>query len=92
MQDRSNSRENVYGPYEDLVQGLVDSGRYGSRAEVILDALSLLRQRELWRGAAKEWLKSEVQRGIDSGPGRPAEEVFHEVRTRIRVEAAKRDA
>lgn len=80
------------GPYADMIRELVESGRYGSAAEVILDALSLLRDREFARKAGQAWLKAEIQKGIDEadrGELIPAEEVFADLRARIAAVAAK---
>jgi antitoxin ParD1/3/4 len=80
------------GPYADMVRELVESGRYDSAAEVVLEGLALLRERELLRKASQDWMKAEVQKGIDSanrGELRPAEEVFAEIRARIDAVAAK---
>lgn len=54
------------GPYADMVRELVESGRYASTAEVMLEGLALLRERELLRKAGAAWLDAEVQKGIDS--------------------------
>jgi antitoxin ParD1/3/4 len=54
------------GPYADMVRELVVSGRFSSTAEVMLGRLALLRERELLRKAGQDWLKAEVQMGIDS--------------------------
>ena len=47
MQDTPKRNDDEYvregGPYADLIRELVESGRYESAAEVVLDALSLLR-------------------------------------------------
>lgn len=80
------------GPYAAMVRELVESGRYDSTAEVVLEGLSLLRERELLRKANDDWLRAEVQKGIDSadrGELIPAEEVFAELRTKIDALAAK---
>jgi len=86
MADRTHNRGfyvGEAGPYAEFVQEMVESGRYESAAEVILAALELLRDEELARAAKHEWLKREIQKGIDSGPGRPANEVFASVRSLI---------
>jgi len=90
---KRNDDENVRegGPYADLIRELVESGRYASAAEVVLDALSLLRDRELLRKAQPDWLKAEIQKGIESadrGELLPAEDVFdrREAKYRAMVE------
>jgi antitoxin ParD1/3/4 len=80
------------GPYADLIRELVESGRYGSAAEVVLDALSLLRDQELLRKAQQDWLRAEIQKGIDSadrGELVPADEVFDRLEAKYRAMAEK---
>ncbi len=80
------------GPYADMIRELVESGRYGSAAEVVLEGLALVRERELARKAKSDWLKAEIQKGIDSadrGELIPAEEVFDSLRAEIAAKAAK---
>jgi len=96
MQDTPKRNNDEYvregGPYADLIRELVESGRYGSAAEVVLDALSLLRDQELLRKAKQDWLEAEIQKGIDSadrGELIPAEEVFASLRAEIAAKAAK---
>jgi antitoxin ParD1/3/4 len=96
MQDTPKRNDDEYvragGPYADLLRELVESGRYGSAAEAVLDALSLLRDRELLRKARQDWLKAEVQKGIDSadrGELIPAEEVFEKLRAEIAAKASR---
>ena len=92
---RKNDDEYVReaGPYADMVRELVESGRFDSAAEVVLEGLALLRERELLRKADQDWLKVEIQKGIDSadrGELIPADEVFAELRAAIdgKVKAA----
>jgi antitoxin ParD1/3/4 len=83
------------GPYADLIRELVESGRYGSAAEVVLEALSLLRDQELLRKAQQDWLKAEVQKGIDAadrGELIPAEEVFGRLEAKYRAMAEERQS
>ena len=92
---RKNDDEYVReaGPYADMVRELVESGRFDCAAEVVLEGLALLRERELLRKADQDWLKAEIQKGIDSadrGELIPADEVFAELRAAIdgKVKAA----
>ena len=83
------------GPYADMIRELVESGRYGSAAEVVLDGLALVRERELLRKAGQDWLKREVQIGIDQadrGELIPAEEVFASLRAELEAKAAKQSS
>lgn len=76
------------GPYADLVRELVESGRYASATDVVLDGLSLVQERELAGKARDAWIKAEVQKGIDEihrGEGRPIEDVAKRLRTKYGV-------
>jgi antitoxin ParD1/3/4 len=77
---------------ERIVREQVESGRYGSSGEVVRDALLLLERRERERTARLEELRQEIQKGIDSGPPIPAEEVFARLRARIAAVAADPEA
>ena len=99
MRDTPKRNDDAYvragGPYADLIRELVESGRYDSAAEVVLDALSLLRDQELLRKAQQDWLKAEIDKGIESadrGELIPADEVFARLRSEIRDRAAKSEA
>ena len=83
------------GPYADMIRELVERGRYASSAEVILDALSLLRDREFARKAGHDWLKAEIQIGIDQadrGELIPADEVFDRLEAKYRALAEKQQS
>ncbi|WP_022720976.1 type II toxin-antitoxin system ParD family antitoxin [Rhodopseudomonas sp. B29] len=73
-----------------FVESLVESGRYESAGDVVRDSLRLMEARE----AKLEALRAEIQKGLDSGPGREvdgktlAEEV--KARGRARLAAAKK--
>jgi antitoxin ParD1/3/4 len=56
---------------EDFVHQTVAAGRYQSASEVVRTALRLLEQREVERQAKLDWLRQEIQRGLDSGPAEP---------------------
>lgn len=68
---------------EAFIEEAVKSGRYASRAEVLLEGLPLVRKRE----AAWKRLEAEIRKGIDSldgGKGIPLEEAVAQVRATIR--------
>ena len=50
---------------EDLVRGLVASGRYNSASEVVREALRLVEEREQLRAIKLEALRRDVQQGLD---------------------------
>lgn len=62
--------------FEAFVKAQVAQGRYASASEVIRDGLRVLEEREQIRAMKLEALRADIQRGADSGPGIPAEEVF----------------
>jgi antitoxin ParD1/3/4 len=80
--------------FEELIDSLVESGRYATASEVMREGLRLVEEREERRKAKLEALRAEIQKGFDSGP---AEEVdLHEwiegikARGRQRLAAQKR--
>ena len=59
--------------FEELIEGLLESGRYSTASEVMREGLRLVEEREERRKAKLEALRAEqIQKGFDSGP---AEEV-----------------
>lgn len=52
---------------EELVKAKVDSGLYTSASEVMLEALTLLEERDHLRALRREEFRREIQKGIDSG-------------------------
>ena len=61
---------------EQFIQHELESGVYRARGELLNDAVSLLKfRRDLQR---------EIQAGIDSGPGTPADEVFARLEEKAR--------
>ena len=70
--------------YETLVRELVESGRYASASEVMRDSLRLLEEREEQRKAKLAVLRADIRKGVESGPGIPAEEVFQRLEAKYR--------
>ncbi len=58
--------------FEELIEGLLESGRYSTASEVMREGLRLVEEREERRKVKLEALRAEIQKGFDSGP---AEEV-----------------
>lgn len=56
---------------EQFAQGLVDSGRYNSRSEVVRDALRLLEDQERLRKLKLEALREKIHEGLESGEPTP---------------------
>jgi antitoxin ParD1/3/4 len=54
--------------FEGFIEKLIESGRYSTASEIIRDGLRLIEEREQSREAKLEWLRAEIQKGLDSGP------------------------
>ena len=70
--------------FESFIKEQIQQGRYASASEVIRDGLRALEDRARVRAMKLEALRNEIQRGIDSGAGIPAEDVFAAVRQHIK--------
>jgi antitoxin ParD1/3/4 len=74
--------------FEEMIEGLLDSGRYSTASEVMREGLRLVEEREERRKAKLEALRAEIQKGFDSGP---AEEVdLHEWIESIKAQGRQR--
>jgi antitoxin ParD1/3/4 len=62
--------------FEQFIKQQVKGGRYASASEVVRDALRLLEHQEQQRAAALDALRGEIMKGLSSGRGKSAEEVF----------------
>lgn len=71
------------GPhYEQFVRELISSGRYASASDVMRDGLRLIEEREDQRKARLEALKADIRKGMESGPGIAADDVFDRLETK----------
>jgi antitoxin ParD1/3/4 len=77
--------------FERFVEKLIKSGRYNSKSEVIRDGLRLLQDREEGRAAKLDELRRLFREGVESGPRRPAEQVFDRLEAKYRKMAEQRD-
>lgn len=69
--------------FEQFVQDQLGTGQYASASEVIRDALRLLEDHKQVQQVKLDALRAEIQKGIDSGGSRPAEEAFSAIRARV---------
>ena len=69
--------------FERFIRTQVDGGRYASASEVVRDALRLLEEREKATALKLQELRQLIEDGINSGPAKPAKQVFTELRKRI---------
>jgi antitoxin ParD1/3/4 len=72
--------------FEAFIESLIASGRYSTASEIIRDGLRLIEEREQDREAKLEWLRAEIQKGLDSGPAEEVGDMF----ARIKAEGRKR--
>ena len=75
--------------FEELVKGKVDSGLYNSASEVMREALRLLEERDQLHKLRFEELRSDIQKGIDSGVATPLDIEKIKKNGRKRLEARK---
>ena len=59
--------------FEQFIKSQIQQGGYASSCEVILDELGALEDRKKYRAAKLDALRSNIQQGINSGPGRPVQ-------------------
>ena len=73
---------------ETFVTGLVESGRYNSKSEVLREGVRIIQEREAQLAA----LDAAIARGLaqaEAGLGKPAEEVFDRLKRKYRAMADK---
>jgi antitoxin ParD1/3/4 len=72
---------------EKLVKNKVDSGLYCSASEVMRDALRLLEERDRKQMMQVETLRSEINKGLNSGKSSPLDVEAIKARGRKRLDA-----
>lgn len=75
---------NLTPQLEELVRSKVASGLYTSASEVVREALRLMDEQDRLKAAKLEQLRSDVRKGLDSGPSETwdVETVKSKARTR----------
>jgi len=75
---------------ENLVKNKVESGLYSSASEVLREALQLLEERDQLDKLRIEALRSDIQKGLDSGEATPLDIEAIKERGRERLAAQQR--
>ena len=65
------------------IKAAIATGEYASTSEVVRDALRQWQRSRREIAWSHQQLCAEIQKGIDSGPGEPAERVFARLRHRL---------
>jgi len=77
--------------FEDMIDGLIEDGRYATASEIIRDGLRLVEECEERRKAKLEALRAEIQKGIDSGPAEEVGDMFERIKAEGRKRLAAKD-
>lgn len=72
--------------FEEMIDGLIEDGRYATASEIIREGLRLVEEREEHRKVKLQALREEIQNGFDSGPAEDVGDMFE----RIKKEGRKR--
>jgi antitoxin ParD1/3/4 len=78
--------------FEEMIQGLLESGRYSTASEVMREGLRLVEEREERRKVKLEALRAEIQKGFDSGPMEEVGDMFERIRAQGRKRLAAKNA
>ncbi|MFT4256121.1 MAG: type II toxin-antitoxin system ParD family antitoxin [Pseudoxanthomonas sp.] len=80
------------GPhFENYVREQVKNGRYNNASEVVRAGLRLLEDAQTQYQLKLEALRAEIQAGLDSGPGRDADEFFDELEAKYLAMAEEQE-
>ena len=71
--------------FESFVKEQLSSGRYNNASEIVRAGLRLLEDLEKINAARLVELRKAIKEGLESGPGRPAEEVFARLEAKYRA-------
>ncbi|MDP2786842.1 MAG: type II toxin-antitoxin system ParD family antitoxin [Pseudomonadota bacterium] len=78
--------------FEHFIHAQVESGRYAGASEVVREALRLMEDQERLRELHIAELRRQVQEGMNSGPGIPAEEVFARLEAKYETMVEQRES
>jgi antitoxin ParD1/3/4 len=68
--------------FETFIRNQVDSGRYNNVSEVVRAGLRLLEDSEAQQAIRLAALQADIAKGLNSGPGIPAQEVFDRLKAK----------
>jgi antitoxin ParD1/3/4 len=68
--------------FETFIRNQVDSGRYNNVSEVVRAGLRLLEDSETQQAIRLAALQADLNKGLNSGPGIPAQEVFDRLKAK----------
>jgi antitoxin ParD1/3/4 len=71
------------------IRKAVEAGEYASTSEAVRHGVRMWMDERATREKKLEWLRAEIQKGIDSGPGKPFNR--EEFLTRARAEKTRRE-
>lgn len=72
--------------FETFIRNQIDSGRYNNVSEVVRAGLRLLEDQERLNDMKLAELKKAIAAGLESGEGRPADEVFDRLEAKYRAQ------
>jgi antitoxin ParD1/3/4 len=78
--------------FEEMIEGLLESGRYSTASEVMREGLRLVEEREERRKVKLEALRAEIQKGLDSGPAEEVGDMFERIKAQGRKRLAAKNA
>lgn len=78
--------------FEDMIEDLLESGRYSTASEVMREGLRLVEEREERRKIKLEALRAEIQKGFDSGPMEEIGDMFERIKAQGRKRLAAKNA
>jgi antitoxin ParD1/3/4 len=78
--------------FEAFIERLIASGRYSTASEIIRDGLRMIEEREQDREAKLEWLRAEIQKGLDSGPAEEVGDMFARIKAEGRKQLTEKNA
>ena len=68
--------------FETFIRNQVDSGRYNNVSEVVRAGLRLLEDSETQQAIRLAALQADLNKGLNSGPSIPAQEVFDRLKAK----------